>query len=336
MPFNFPPYSIVFFLGGALALFFASVYWKRYPAPGALQFTLFLLFCGVWTLASGLESGAAITSTKFFWSKVEYVGAAFSGLFWLTFALDYTGSRWWRRLPYIALLWLFPLVTVILTWTNDLHHLVWTGSHPAFGGSYFILIYEHGPWFWIMVTYMYLLFILGLIILWRFIYRKPGIFRWQIAMLTIGTLIPLAGSIIYLLDLTPIQGLDFVPFTFILASLIYAVTIFRFRFLDVVPIARVALVENLPDGILVLNTEDRIIDMNPAAEKMIGLELEIVNWEKVGQLLGPIAYSSIRFGTRPADRINGRERRPTDLFGGQHYSHPGQKKHRSRRSDSLA
>ena len=283
MAFNFPTFSIAFFVSGALALFFASFYWKRSPAPGALLFALFLLFCGIWTLASGIESGATTTSAKFFWSKVEYVGAACSGVFWLSFTLDYTGSRWWRRFP-VVLLWLFPLATVILTWTNDLHHLVWSGSHPASVSPYFFLIYEHGPWFWIMVASMYLFFIYGMIVLWRFIYHKPGIFRWQMAMLTIGTLIPLAGSIVYLLGLSPIQGLDFVPFTFIFASLIYAVAIFRFRFLDVVPAARAALVENMLDSVIVLNTNDCIVDMNPAAERMAG-------------------FSKI-FCTRPASKSN--------------------------------
>ena len=235
-------------------------------------------------MASGLESGATITSTKLFWSKVEYIGSSFAGVFWLSFALDYTGSRRWRQFPYVALLWLFPLATVILTWTNDLHHLVWTGSHPASIGSYFILIYEHGPWFWIMVIFMYLLFIYGMVILWRSVYRKPSIFRWQIAMLTIGTFIPLAGGIIYLLNLSPMQGLDFVPFTFIFAGLIYAVAFFRFRFLDVVPVAREALVEKMADGIFVLNVDDCIVDMNPAAEKMAGFSKSSAQGKSLGEV----------------------------------------------------
>ena len=90
------------------------------------------------------------------------------------------------------------------------------------------------------------------------------------------------------------------------------------------PIARVALVENLPDGILVLNNEDRVVDMNPAAAKD-GSELENANREKVGQFLGPIANTDYRLETRPADRINGRKRRPADLFRGQHHPTPDKK-----------
>jgi PAS domain S-box-containing protein len=288
MAFNFPPFSIAFFIGGALALFFASFYWRRYPAPGALLFTLFLLFGALWTLASGVESGADTISAKFFWSKVEFIGAATSGMFWLCFTFDYTGSRWWRRFPAV-LLWLFPLATVILTWTNDLHHLVWTGSHLAAGSPYFILIYEHGPWFWVMVASMYLFFIYGMIVLWRFIYHKPGIYHWQIAMLTVGTLIPLVGSIVYLLGFSPIEGLDFVPFTFIFASLIYAIAIFRFRFLDVVPVARAVLVENMLDSVIVLDSDDRIIDMNPAAERMAGFSKSAAQGQRLNQIWPELA-----------------------------------------------
>jgi PAS domain S-box-containing protein len=67
------------------------------------------------------------------------------------------------------------------------------------------------------------------------------------------------------------------PLTFILGGLIYALTIFRFKFLELIPTARGKLVENMEDGILVLNSEGGIADLNPATEKIIGANrLEIL------------------------------------------------------------
>jgi len=43
----------------------------------------------------------------------------------------------------------------------------------------------------------------------------------------------------------------------------------RFRSLDGTPTARDAVVENMEDGILVLDSEDRVVDMNPAAEEIL-------------------------------------------------------------------
>jgi PAS domain S-box-containing protein len=43
----------------------------------------------------------------------------------------------------------------------------------------------------------------------------------------------------------------------------------RFQLLDGTPTARDAVVENMEDGVLVLDNEDRVVDMNPAAEEIL-------------------------------------------------------------------
>jgi PAS domain S-box-containing protein len=270
MAFDFPLYSIVFFLGGILALSFLAVYWRRHAAPGALPFSLFMLTCAVWVIASGLELGAVTLTDKVFWTRCEYLGTVSAGVLWLSFAADYSGARWWKRFPYIVLLWIIPLITLVLAWTSDAHNLLWTRIYPATNDPHSLLVYEHGPWYFLFLAYQYLTYIVGIVILLRFMLRNTGIYRRQIVLLIIGTLIPLGGSVAYVLNFSPVKGLDLIPFTFVFAGVFYAITIFRFRFLDVVPVARAAVVENLPDGTIVLNKEDRIVDMNPAGERMVG------------------------------------------------------------------
>ena len=283
MQFNFPPFAIIFFLGGALALSFAFATYLRRPAPGVVLFALFAVACCLWTFAGGLETGAADYSTKIFWSKVEAIGAVSSGALWLSFSLDYSGSDWWHRPRNFLLLWIIPVITVIIVWTNELHHWAWTQIYPAPGSSGSILIYSHGPWFWVFVVYAYIVYFLGFGILLRFMRKKPNS-RSQIIILLIGTLIPIAGSIIYVLGLTPIAGLDLIPSTFIVAGVIYAVTIFRFHFPDVIPVARSILVENLPDGILVLDAGGEIVDINPSVGQMKGINTRLALGKRLEQV----------------------------------------------------
>jgi two-component system, NarL family, sensor histidine kinase UhpB len=56
-----------------------------------------------------------------------------------------------------------------------------------------------------------------------------------------------------------------------LTGLIYTWSIFRFRLLDLTPIARAAVVHSLPDGIMALDDRRRVIDINPAAQVVLGL-----------------------------------------------------------------
>jgi diguanylate cyclase (GGDEF)-like protein/PAS domain S-box-containing protein len=270
MAFDFPPFTSVFFVGGILALFFASVTWARRPAPGALPFTIFLLGAAVWTFANAFEAGAAGLADKIFWGKVMYFGALSTGAMWFSFSLDYTGSTWWRRPRNLAALYLVPLVSLPIIWTNQWTGWFWSEIYPSAGTSGTILIYQHGPWFWVQCAYQYALLIGGFFRLSLFMIHKSGLHRQQLITLSIATFIPIAGNALYISGHSPVQGLDLTPFAMTISGLIYAVTIFYFRFLDVVPVARSTLVENMTDGIVVLNSDAFIVDMNPAASRMLG------------------------------------------------------------------
>ncbi len=74
-------------------------------------------------------------------------------------------------------------------------------------------------------------------------------------------------NIVYVLQIDAVEKLDLTPLSLAIAGIFYAFSIFRYHFLDVNTLARSALVEQVPEGILVLNAENIIIDMNPAAEK---------------------------------------------------------------------
>ena len=68
----------------------------------------------------------------------------------------------------------------------------------------------------------------------------------------------------------PIPGLDPTPFAFTLSGLLLFVGLFRFRLLDLMPVARATLVESLLDGVLVVDARGRIVDLNPAAWRLLG------------------------------------------------------------------
>src|SRR5271157_26525 len=121
MAFNFPPFSIAFFVAAFLALLFAIISWNRRMVPGAVPLTFFLLAIVVWTFSRSLEAGAVDFGDKVFWGKMEFLGILSSGVLWLTFSLDYVGSRWWKKPSHLFLLFIFPIVSLIIIWTNQWH-----------------------------------------------------------------------------------------------------------------------------------------------------------------------------------------------------------------------
>ena len=271
MEFDFPVYSLVFFAGSGVALFLAAVFYTRRPARGAMPLTWLAMFCALWALSAGLEAGAVTVAHKILFSQIEYPGIVGASLSWLIFTLDYAGSGWWRRPRNIILVSFIPILTLIIVFTNNLHHWYWSGTvfeSTSFG---LILIYLRGPWYWVFVIYTYLIYVAGVFIILRFGFREQHFYRLQLAAIAFGTLIPFIASLLYLFDMLAVKGLDLAPFSFILTAVVYSFTLFRLRFLDVVPVARGLLVEKMPDGIMVVNSEGLIMDMNPAAERMSGV-----------------------------------------------------------------
>ena len=281
MAFNFPAFTIAFAAGVLLSVILSFVVLTRHPAPGSAPFIFFTLAIGWWLFCNSLEFGAIDFNTKVLWGKMMYFGSLSMPVFWLSFTLEYTGSsrKYARNL---LLLFFIPLIALIFIWTNDIHHLFWTNIHP--GPFDNILVYEHGPVFYMQLCFTYLLIVTGLAILLLFAWKKSGILRYQLAGILIGTLIPIIGSIIYLLNLNSNIGLYIEPFSFILAGLIYTVTIFRFRFMDIIPVARGTLMETIPDGILVLDDMGLIADINPAAEKFTALSAKTANGQPIDKV----------------------------------------------------
>jgi PAS domain S-box-containing protein len=283
MLFNFPPFSIVFIIGSLIGLIFSVVILLRPPAPGKVPFTLFLIAITFWTICRTLEAGAVDYGIKVFWGKLMFLGTVNSGVMWLSFALDYTGSTWWKRPRNLALLYLLPVATLVVIWTNQWTGWFWSDIYFSPFSS-FILMWEHNFWFWIFGVYEYLVLAIGILILWKSSLKKKKVLRRQIWTITLGMIFPIAGNIIYAFGQSPVKGLDLTPFGFLIAGTIYFVTIFRFRFMDLVPVARSALVENLPDGILVTNSENQVADVNPAAARLLDLSKSAVIGKKLNEV----------------------------------------------------
>jgi PAS domain S-box-containing protein len=102
--------------------------------------------------------------------------------------------------------------------------------------------------------------------------------------LLIGALVPLVGNVLSTFKLIPIP-LDLTPFAFTVAGVLVSWGIFRFRLLDIVPVAREAVIESMGDGVIVLDVQNRIVDLNPAAQDIIGRKTSEVIGQPAEQVL---------------------------------------------------
>jgi len=270
MHWQYNPYVLPLLGAAAVSAAIALFAWRRRPAPGATPFVLLTLAVAEWSLGYALELGSADLPTQIFWAKVEYLGIVSVSVMWLAFVLQYTGREKWLTRRNGALLAIVPLITLLLVWTNDVHGLIWRDIRLDTSGSFSVMDFTRGAWYWVNIAYSYLLLLLGTLVLIQALIRSPYLYRGQAGALLIGAIAPWVGNALHVSGLSPFPHLDLTPFAFTLSCLAVAWGLFYFQLLDIVPVARDAVIEGMSDGVIVLDMQNRIVDLNPAAGRIIG------------------------------------------------------------------
>jgi PAS domain S-box-containing protein len=270
MHWQFTPLIVPLSIAGVFSAALGAYAWSRRSTVGATALALLTLAVAGWSFGYALELSTSSLSAKVLWAKIEYLGIAFVSVAWLGFVLQYTGHGKWLTPRSSALLCIVPVITVLLSWTNEFHHLLWTdirlvdmpdgtvGWRAAYGLG-----------FWIHMTYSYALLLLSTLLLLRRLVHSPPLYRYQVGILLFSAAAPWAGNMLSVFGLVG-TSFDLTPLGFALAGLSVAVALFRFRLLDISPVARDAVIESMADGVIVLDTSEHVIEVNPAAEKMIG------------------------------------------------------------------
>lgn len=273
-------------LSVVIALYVAILSWQRRRISGGLPLCLLMIAVAQWSLFSALEIATMTLQGKIFWSKVAYFGTLTAPVLLLYFALDYTGLKKWLTRRNILLVFVFPALTLLLAFTNEHHGLIWNSftPHPGNPG---ILQYGHGAFFWIGVfAYSYLCILVSSILLLQNALRMQHAYRRQMIAMLLASILPWGGNIAYLLRIDLFKGIDLTPISFSLAGILAAIAIFRFRLLDLVPVARDVLIENMQDGVIVLDRQNRVLDINPSAQNLIHKSLHQVFGQPILQVMG--------------------------------------------------
>lgn len=313
MSLHLTPTAIVYFMNTVIAMGFVWVVWRHRQITGRRVFAGLSLAIGGWTLARGLQAITWDQTLHIFWGKIEYLAILFVVSFWLLFALEYSQRLGHTRLRKVAWVWIVPVITAVFAFTNEWHHLFWSEITPASPAEHSSLYnYHFGPVFWIGIAYNDLLVLVSSFFLIRTVLDFPNLYRLQIGVLTAGTLVPMAANGLYLAGYRPLPGLDITPFGFTLAALFYWLSLTRTRLFDIVPIAREAIFSHLRDGVLVLDTRNRIISVNLAAQNLLGHPADWMIGKKLDEALEKVTdwlmsasrsdvYTEIHWENPPGD-----------------------------------
>lgn len=262
-PYEYTPYLWPFFASAVFLAAMGLYAYRNRTVPGAVPFIILLSGIMLLVLSSALGQAGKDDEIRIFWFKfnsallLPIVTAA------LCFALEYAGLGKWVTRRTVFFLAVLPFVYVILILTNHAHHWVW--KQLWFER---IVQVEGGPAFWVAFFYGYFLSLLHLIVLAWLFARSPR-HRWIAFWLILSPFIIRASYLLKIMDWNLIKPFDPMLVMLNLALLPYALAIFRFHMFDVAPVVRDTVMERMADGMMVLDTKNRVADLNKKAEEIL-------------------------------------------------------------------
>ncbi len=245
----------------------AGFTWRYRFRPGATPLFAFTIAAAIWTGGNALQNASTTLAGKLFWVNVQYFGIVVIPISWFALACEYTGHDKWLTRRSLSILFLYAGVTLVLVWTNPVHHLVRTSSKLVVTNGVVRLDRTFGPWFWLSVVYSNLVDGIGTLLLLRGLVRARRFFHGQVIALIVGTMVPWSATVLFYNGLLHIDPEVF----FAVTAIAFAYAIWHHRLFDIVPVGRSAVVEEIADGVIVIDETGRLVDTNPAATRLLGV-----------------------------------------------------------------
>ncbi len=313
------PRAILFLLAGGTSAILALCAWRRREMPRAPAFIAMMAGETVWASAHAVELVVEPYPIQYLCIDLRVAGAVISVLGMLAFVLQYTGRDRWLEPRRFAAICAWPAVMVLVSWTNPWHGQFWSSIQVEDIGGFRVVTRGYGPGFWAEFGYCYLVVAVSVVLLGHAVVRSTGVYRAQAAVMLFGVLAPWIVSIIDMSQLLGYFYIDLAAATFAVTGLAFVPGLWRFRLLDLTPVAWATVVERINDAVVVIDGSGRIVVWNSATQRLVGRPArEVVAVEAARVFTGwpALAGRLGRIGAAPEVRfeIDGPDSEPSSTF----------------------
>lgn len=210
-----------------------------------------------------------------YFDYVVYIATCFMPIAFLFLGLTFAKTSI-KFKPSYLLLGVIPVISLIVIWTNDFHHLFYVHYSTINSETVF------GPYFPIHSLYTYCLLIVSIYYLIKYSIKNSGLFSRQSILIIIGTLVPLITNIIGFLGLE--MTIYITPILFTITAICFSLAILKFGFLEITPIALQKVVDIMSDAYIVLDKYNSVTDFNETFLKMFHFKKEDIRGKSIFDL----------------------------------------------------
>lgn len=257
---------------------------RRRGTPAGVSLAVLLLAVAWWGLTYALELSAGTDlPTRHLWGQLKYAGIAVVAPAWLAFVLQYTGRGHLLRRWVLAVLAVEPVAVMAVLLNPSTQHLVRAYPRDLSEGE--LPVVQVGWVFWVHLAYTNLLIILATAVFVATLVRVSRLYWGMSATLVVAALVPLVVNALHNFAVGPFARLDLTPFVFVLSGAVLVWGLFRERLVKLTPVARSVVIETMADGVVVLDAFGRVVDVNPAAARVLGTPAEDAVGRRLSDLL---------------------------------------------------
>lgn len=292
----------------------AAYTYRHRDRPGANGLLLCLIGMSGWSVQLALVTWPSQLLPLYLNTTIRHFFQILVIFGWPLFAWEYI-KRERVKIPqsYAVALLVIPVLTIVLTATNPLHHLVIGAETPAnpVGISDFVL----GPWYLVHIGFAVALVMLPVGLLLQRLRTAHGAHRKQLLLLLTGWAIGFPGALqthlFRTIEAIPLY-VDLTPLSFIITAGLWGVSLYRYQLFTMIPVSRRTVVETIPDPVIVVDQNGLVVDINPAGQRLFDTP-ENVAGQPIKELFAdyPEIIEHYHAGTKDAEFTcthNGRSR----------------------------
>ncbi len=252
-------YNLFYFILPSISVVFSMSMILFSFIRGKKSATLYsFIFCHVimtiWTVGQILENVSTSENQKWVSTIIKYSAITYMSASWFIFSLLYT-NRIKNFRKTCAVVFLFPALFNLAVLTNRYHYLFFS-DYSMESKTYGILFWVHT-----LISYSYLIISIVILLITRF--KCIEKYRIQYVFLAVSIFIPTALNLLYISKIIR-PGTDFTPIGFVFSSFIFFVAVFKYRFLNILPVAITNILDAIPQIIIALDTNNEISYANKA------------------------------------------------------------------------
>ena len=270
MQLSFNVYSLALLIFGC-ALAFLTIYTFYRLQTKVKWFALTMLGVIIWTVFYAFELASADLEAILSWAKLQYLGIVIVPPSWFLFCLSYTGKDSKLKNPLKAALFVIPVLTLLVIFTNNLHHAHYQSVEVINKDGFMFLNIGKGPWYYVHVMYSYLLILMATFLLIIHFKYADSTYKWHVFLLLTAAMFPWMVNVLYLAGFRPHDHIELTPYAFLASGIVVALGLLRYKLFNVSPIAKDKLISVMTDGLLVSDANGLLVDFNPAMKRILGL-----------------------------------------------------------------